>query len=257
LLQTYRETGSISQTACLWHTSHQVVRKWVRRAAEGGEEALQDRSRRPHTSPRQTPKKVEELVAKARQETGYGRRRLAWYLQARYGLTLSPYTIRHILRRRGLVQAQQKQAQPLYPASWAWEGGALFSLFQVDLKEVLDKKALGTLLWDHMRKHRLPPYQGTACEARSRLRFLAYSYRKTLTNGLTFLPLVLMWLRLHGVETPVVFQTDWGQEFGGDTPRHIQALEQRLLAPLGGALRRYPKGRKQVQRPGGTQPPHR
>ena len=30
--QTYRETGSISKTARLWHTSRQVVRKWVRRA---------------------------------------------------------------------------------------------------------------------------------------------------------------------------------------------------------------------------------
>ncbi|MGC8836922.1 MAG: helix-turn-helix domain-containing protein, partial [Anaerolineae bacterium] len=96
LVQTYRETGSISQTARLWHTSRQVVRKWVRRAEREGEEALQDRPRRPTHPYHQTPEQTERLVEQARLETGYGRLRLAWYLQQRYGLTLSPYTIRHI-----------------------------------------------------------------------------------------------------------------------------------------------------------------
>ena len=245
LVQTYRETGSISKTARLWHTSRQVVRKWVRRAEKGGEEALQDRSRRPRSSPRQTDSATEELVVQARQETGYGRQRLAWYLQKRYGLRLSPYTIRHILRRHGLTQPKKQGRKPFYPAFWAWEVEAPFTLLQADLKDILDKGALGTRLWDHIRKHRLPRYQWTVCESRSRLRFLAYSHKKTPTNGLTFLSLVLCWLRLHGVETPVTFQTDWGEEFGGDNPHRIRTLEKRFLEPLQGSLCRYPKGRKQ------------
>ena len=31
LLKTYQETGSVCETARRWHTSRQVVRKWVRR----------------------------------------------------------------------------------------------------------------------------------------------------------------------------------------------------------------------------------
>jgi transposase len=31
LVRTYQETGSIRETARRWHTSRQVVRKWVRR----------------------------------------------------------------------------------------------------------------------------------------------------------------------------------------------------------------------------------
>ena len=245
LVQTYRETGSISQTARLWHTSRQVVRKWVKRAEKGGEEALQDLSRRPRSFPRQTKSSVERLVIKAREETHYGRLRLAWYLQQQHGVKLSPYTIRHILRRSHLVPPQKKRRKPLYPASWAWETQVPFSLLQVDVKDILDKGALGPSLWDHLRKGRLPRYQWTACESRSRLRFLAYSHTRTLTNGLTFLSLVLCWLRLHGVETPVTFQTDWGEEFGGDNPQRLQALEKRFLEPLQGSLCRYPKGRKE------------
>jgi len=55
LHQTYRKTNSIRKTATLWHTSRHVVRKWVRREAQGGHEALQDRSRRHLTIPPARP----------------------------------------------------------------------------------------------------------------------------------------------------------------------------------------------------------
>ena len=48
LIQTFEKTGSYSQTARLWHTSRHVVRKWVRRYQELGEDGLEDQSRRPH-----------------------------------------------------------------------------------------------------------------------------------------------------------------------------------------------------------------
>lgn len=53
-----------------------------------------------------------------------------------------------------------------------------------------------------------------------------------------------MWLRAFGRQTPVTFQTDWGQEFGGDNPDQVQQLSRQFLQPLGGQLKRYPKGRK-------------
>lgn len=48
LIRTYEETGSVSETACLWHTSRQAVRKWVRRFQEEAEEGLKDHPRRSH-----------------------------------------------------------------------------------------------------------------------------------------------------------------------------------------------------------------
>ena len=242
LVQTYLDTHSIRKTARIWGTSRQVVRKWVRRYLQAGEAGLEDRSRRPHRSPRKTPPEVEQQVLEAWQRTGYGRQRLAWYL-ARQGLNLSPHTIRHILRRHRPPQPRPRR-KPLYPAHWAWEEAQPLTLWQVDVKEIPDKGALGTLRVTHWRRRRLPSYQWTACEGRTRLRFLAYSSALNRTNGLAFLILVTMWLRAHGVETPLVFQTDWGQEFGGDNPERVQRLSAQFLAPLQARLARYPKGRK-------------
>jgi len=243
LVATYQETKSIRKTAQVWKTSRQVVRKWVRRFESEGEEGLKDRSRRPLHSPRQTPPEIEQRVREARQATGYGRERLALYLQ-REGVNISPHTIRHILRRQDPIARQHKRRKPLYPAAWAWETKAPFSLIQTDVKDILDKQALGPTLWDHLRKRHLPRYQWTACESLTRLRFLAYSHHLNRTNGLAFLVLILLWLRAHGITLLVTFQTDWGQEFGGDNPEQIAALEARFLQPLDGQLKRYPPGRK-------------
>ena len=176
LITTYQETKSIRKRAKMWGTSRQVVRKWVGRFE--AEEGLEDRSRRPHHSPRQTPAEIEQRVR------GPGRLLIT-----------------------------------------AGRGWPFISKGGVE-KDVLDKQALGPTLRDH-----LPRYQWTACDGRTRLRFLAYSHNLNRTNGLAFLILILLWLRAHGVSSPVTFQTDWGQEFGGDNPDQIAALERRFLQP--------------------------
>ncbi len=79
----------------------------------------------------------------------------------------------------------------------------------------------------------------------TRLRFAAFSYRINRSNGLPFLALVLLDLRALGIDRKVTFQTDWGQEFGGDNPEQIARLSAEFLAPVGGELSRYPKGRKE------------
>lgn len=242
LIQSYEETGSYSQTARLWHTSRHVVRKWVRRHRELGENGLEDQSRRPHHCPRQTSPDIEQQVMAAWEKTHYGRHRLAFYL-ARQGLELSPHTIRHILRRYCPPQKRRRR-KPLYPAHWAWEVEVPFSLIQTDVKDIYDKGALGTKRTTHLRHQGLPRYQWTACDGRTRLRFLAYSHRLHRTNGLAFMILVLLWLHAFGCDMPVTFQTDWGQEFGGDNPDQIVHLSQQFLEPLDGQLKRYPKGRK-------------
>ena len=149
-----------------------MVRKWVRRFQAEGEEGLKDRSRRPHDSPRQTSPEIEKRVREARKATRYGRERLSLCLE-RGGLEISPDTIRHILRRRCdptkrrrkrrkpcVINTTRKEVpcntitrgKPLYPALWAWEveepfGLSLrtkpFSLIQTDVKDILDKQALG------------------------------------------------------------------------------------------------------------------
>lgn len=242
LIETYEETGSLSGTARQWETSRHVVRKWVRRHRGEGEAGLESRSRRPHNSPRRTPPDVEGQVMEAWEKTRYGRRRLALFLRHQ-GLDLSPHTIRHILRRLRPPQSRPRR-KPLYPANWAWEVDDPFSLLQTDVKHILDKGALGTVITTHLTRKHLPRYQWTACDGRTRLRLLAYSHTITRTNGLAFTLLCTLFLRALGLECPITFQTDWGQEFGGDNPEQVAALSAKFLEPLNAQLARYPKGRK-------------
>ena len=241
LVRTYHETGSIRETARRWCTSRQVVRKWVRRFLQQDPSGLQDHSRRPLHCPRHTAQEIEERVMQAWQETGYGRKRLALLLRAQ-GLDLSAHTIRHVLRRHRPPQPQARR-NSVYPALWAWDTDSPFTLIQADVKDIRDKQALGTSHTTHLARYHLPRYQYTACDARTRIRFLAYALANNCTNGLAFLILVLSWLRAFDIHTPVAFQTDWGQEFGGDDPSRVARLSARFLQPLQGQLRRYPLGR--------------
>ena len=243
VVDTYFTVGSISQVARLWHTSRNVIRKWVKRFEQRGKEGLKDESRKPHSSPHKVSDDIEQKVLEARKKTGYGRKRLAWHLAHEEGIILSPNTIRHILNRHGF-KGRRKPRKVFYPAHWVWETESPFSLAQVDTKDVLDKGTLGTKLWTHMVRKRLPRYQWTFLEGKTRLRFLAYSRELSLANGLCFMVLVMLWLRGYGIDTEVNWQSDWGEEFGGSNPEKLAMLEEKYYRPLGAHLARIPKGRK-------------
>ena len=242
LVMTWETTHNVSETARIWHTSRQVVRKWLARYRQKGKEGLEDLSRRPHSSPRQTAVELEEQVMELWRKTNWGRKRLALYLLGQ-GIHVSAHTIRHILQRHRTRQPRKKR-RSMYPALWAWDAQRPFCLLQVDVKDIHDKAALGTLLTTHLQRHLLPRFQYTACDGRTRMRFLAYAYHNNRTNGLAFLLLVTLWLRALGIDNPISLQTDWGQEFGGDRPDHIAQLSIRYFQPLNAQLYRYPLGRK-------------
>jgi transposase len=243
LVESFTATRSIAAAARQWQTSRSVVRKWVRRYRERGLTGLQDASRRPQHSPSQTKSELEQVIKQIRKDTGYGRKRLAWLLQTTRSIQLSPDTIRHVLRRLGYT-GKTRPRQQLYPAHWAWEIKRPFSLLQVDTKDILDRDTLGSRRWTHIIRQGLPRYQWTCLEARTRLRLLAYSRELNVTNGIAFMVLVMLHLRGLGVRGRVVWQTDWGVEFGGSDPARISELQRKYYHPLGAVLARYPKGRK-------------
>jgi len=246
LVKTYEKARSISKTAKLWGTSRLVVRKWIRRYQKSGEKGLEDLSRRPKRCPWRTPLPIEEKVISMRKEKGYGRRRIAWFLLREDNIEISENTITHILRRAGL-RRKKKQRKVFYPAKWAYDEDTPFKLAQVDTKDVYDKGTLGTTIWTHITRKHLPRYQWTFCEARTRLRFLAYSRKLHLTNGLCFVALVMSWLRAFGIEERVFWQEDWGEEFGGDNPEKLRRLNEKYYRPYRAVLGRAPKGRHGYQ----------
>jgi transposase InsO family protein len=85
--------ATITAAALVVGCSRQTASKWVGRARRG--EGLEDRSSRPHRSPRRTPAAVERAVLRARAELRLGPHPLGWAL----GLAAS--TVHAILRRNG------------------------------------------------------------------------------------------------------------------------------------------------------------
>jgi hypothetical protein len=101
--------------------------------------------------PHKIAPEVEEKVLEARKKTGYGRKRLAWYLAREEDLVLSPHTLRHILNRNGF-KGKRSPRKTFYPAHWTWEEGQPFSLAQVVTSDILDKGTLGTKIWTHIEE---------------------------------------------------------------------------------------------------------
>lgn len=239
LLEAYESLVSLRAVAILFEADRKTVRKAIQRFASAGVDGLADLSRRPHHSPNQTSSALEQLVIGARRQTGYGPLRL--YRDGE--IPLPPGTIRNILRRHPVRPKKRKTWRGTRRRVYQWDEKDPLSFFQTDLKVILDHKALPPAVYDHHLRAGLPLYQWTAACVRTRLRFLAYSREKTMANGLLFMSLVVFWLRSHGLHHRICFQTDWGEEFGGKSPRKLASLDRRIFAPLGAVLLRIRKGR--------------
>jgi len=246
VIKAYEETGNISEVARVFRTTRQTLRKVLRQWKEGGEAGLKPLSQRPKHSPRKTSAAVEALIVAERKKTGFGRDRLARILHER-GVEVKPSTVRYVLRRYKLSAKYKRSRYRSRNRFYDFESLYPLSHFQVDLKEVYDATTLSeeTLRW--ARKLNIPPYQWTAIDVKTRLRFLSYSYEKTFTNGLLFMLTLIYFLRSFGVEHEITLQTDNGEEFGGKSVEKLEYLNRCVFSPLHSKLIHIPKGKKEYQ----------
>lgn len=88
--------------------------KWIVRYREGGLAALEDRPRRPATSPRRTPPEQEAAVIAQRDEQpSWGGRKLhAWLGEHGMEDPPAPSTVTNILHRHGRIQAETPRQGP-------------------------------------------------------------------------------------------------------------------------------------------------
>ena len=98
--------------------AHGVSKSWVSvlvaRYRQGGDRALEARSRRPHTTPRRTPDVVEDEIVELRKtllEEGFdaGAETIRWHLSRRRDDVPSVSTIWRVLCRRGFVTPEPKK----------------------------------------------------------------------------------------------------------------------------------------------------
>ena len=51
-------------------------------------------------------------------------------------------------------------------------------------------------------------------------------------------------MRGHGIEGEVIWQTDWGEEFGKSNPEKLEELQKKFYKPFRARLARIPLGKK-------------
>lgn len=232
ILQVLKSTkGNVAETARLLHTTRRTIYKALGKDKTGD---LDDLSTAPKSVPNRTAPDIEDKVIEIKKKTRYGPIRIADELLEQHAITLSTHTIRNILRRhKKSLKLKQHKPHKKGPRQFVdWYRAKPFEVVQIDLKHIIDQKALSMDQIDHIRMRDLPLYQWGALDVNSRFKLIAYSKEKTWTNGLTWFLWVTSWIRSHGVTADIVYTVDHGEEFGGKSWLKIVEL-RKLLSGFG------------------------
>jgi transposase InsO family protein len=128
------DTGaSITQVATQYGVDRRTLHRWLIRYANGGLEALADRSSRPDTSPNQMDPKIEaRLVMMRRQHAGWGPRTLRTKLVNEFAERAPSRSAiyRALVRHQLIVPAPRRRRVPDYQR---WERSRSMDLWQMDV----------------------------------------------------------------------------------------------------------------------------
>jgi transposase InsO family protein len=126
------ENANIRDLCRKFNISHTTGYKWLARHL-AGESGLQDRSRRPHRSPAQTPQEMEQMIIalRAKHPAWGGRKLRARALELGHLKLPSPSTITAILKRHHLLDPAESTK---HQAFRRYEKAAPNELWQMDFK---------------------------------------------------------------------------------------------------------------------------
>jgi putative transposase len=110
--------------------------KWMTRFRAGGDLALRDRSCAPHHSPHRIDADLEALVVAARQEYGWGAKKLGQVLRTRYPHRLWPArsTVNAVLDRHGLLRKNRRRRKWAHPGATVLQTDHANQVWPADFK---------------------------------------------------------------------------------------------------------------------------
>ena len=152
-----------------------TLERWVAAYKQGGEAALEPRSTRPKTSPKETPIRIKEQVIELREEQKLCALKLHWKLE-KQGIHLHERTVGKILKAEGLVRKYHvKKTKYKYLRAQRKPG----DLIEIDVKYVPGRIA--------GKRY----FQYTAIDCASRWRHLAVYEEQTSFHSTRFLEEVI------------------------------------------------------------------
>jgi transposase len=242
--------GNVSKTADTLGVTRRTIYKALKKKEQGN---LNDLSHTANHVVNKTSVDIEKKVIELKNRTNYGPLRIKDELKEVYGITLSHHTIRNIVRRnKSSIKRKKNRLHKRSSRTFVdWYSAKPFEVVQIDLKYIIDQKALTQEQINHVFIHDLPIYQWGALDVNSRFKLIAYSKEKSWTNGLTWFLWVTSWLRSHGVTGIIIYTVDHGMEFGGDCWYKIVEL-RKLLSGFGCRLiqnhKKSPQENAQLER---------
>lgn len=135
------------------------------------------------------------------------------------------------------VKTSNGKVSPLY--DYAALGA--FERMHFDVKILPDQKSLPRHIYDNLLNNKeIPKYQWTFIEAKTKFRFVAYSYNINSEFGLKFLLFCLMYIRFTfcNWETEIIVGIDNGAEFCSSSKRKRDKWNS-ILSPLNSRVYQY------------------
>lgn len=199
-------------------------------------EFLKFESRRPKSNKRSADQSTEKTIAEKHLKLNYGFKRLYKHFKIA-GMNMETFTfskIKGVYKRLELKGKRIRTVNGERRALYNYAEIGAFEQLQYDTKEILDQHALPAEIYQKFNSRRLnlPKYQWTIVDAKTKTRFLAWSYTLTSFYGLKFLQTVILWLRAHNIQNNIKTRMDGGAEFFSASERKLADWNEQLR-PLG------------------------
>lgn len=179
-------------------------------------EFLKHESRRPLSNKRLLAKEKEKILKEKYFKWHYGPKRMFKQLK-RQGFDMTVYTlpkIKGVYKRNRYEIKKVRTANGERRSLYDYDKIEAFEFMQYDTKEITDKHALPWNIYQKFKNNpELPVFQWTIVDAKTKVRFLAWSHSINSYYGMKFLEFVIVWLRSHNVYTKINVQFDGGAEF--------------------------------------------
>lgn len=219
-----------------------------------GREELEERyscllgtTRKPHGHKKSAGIKEEKAIIRLfkKEKIRVGVKKMRTILKRRYGLNqplgrLTYGQLKGIYKRNKFRVKKVKSANGERRALYDYQALACFEKMHYDVKHILDKHALPEGIYHILSGKDIPKYEWNIIDAKSRTRFIAYSYSLSAEFGLRFVIFVIQYIRsiTHNLEQSITVGLDNGLEFCCGSKRK-EAEWNKLLSVMNAKVYSY------------------
>jgi transposase len=207
----YEFKHGVKPAARAFHTSPQVIRKWLERFKKNGYDGLLDLSRKPHHFPLATPKNIKDHIVSLKKKY---RRLGAEQVKTLENIKQAPKTIRKFWKEAG-VSNRRRRKKHITKRNLR-EIKKKFYLFQQSCEDTKDLTDIPEY-WPQMKQLNLPCVQYTRREVSCGILFLGFANELSLIHTTLFANYINHQMTKYKAlpNNSSYCQTDNGSEFCG------------------------------------------